>query len=139
MKVSLFFKILAMLLIPLAISCSQDKKEEKNVDGNLQNLHQQEASVQSQEGLPTVIDFYATWCGPCNMIRPTFEELENEFKGEVNFVSLNVDKYQEEASKYGVESIPTFVYLDADGKEIGRMVGADKDALRNSVKSLAAK
>lgn len=69
-----------------------------------------------------VIDFYADWCGPCQMMKPVIEELEKELAGKVEFVKVNVDEDQATASKYGVMSIPTFV-IEKDGKEIDRKIG----------------
>lgn len=68
------------------------------------------------------LDFWAPWCGPCNMMKPVIEELEKELEGKVEFVKVNVDEDQQTASKYGVMGIPTFV-IEKDGKEISRKTG----------------
>ncbi|OLD12716.1 MAG: thioredoxin [Crenarchaeota archaeon 13_1_40CM_2_52_14] len=57
--------------------------------------------------VPVFVDFYADWCGPCNMIAPTIEALSEEYEGKVKFVKINVDTNQELAMKYDVMSIPT--------------------------------
>lgn len=90
-----------------------------------------------QQGLPTVIDFYATWCGPCKAISPFFEKLKGEYSDKVNFVSIDVDQDTETAMKYSVSAMPTFVFLDADGNEIKRIVGADPEGLSSAVEDLA--
>lgn len=90
-----------------------------------------------QQGLPTVIDFYATWCGPCKAISPVFEKLKGEYSDKVNFVSIDVDQDTETAMKYSVSAMPTFVFLDADGNEIKRIVGADPEGLSSAVEDLA--
>ena len=69
----------------------------------------------------TVVDFYATWCGPCRMLSPILEELSNE-KENVKFVSVDVDEAGELAEKYGVQSIPCVVIFK-DGKEYTRSIG----------------
>ena len=69
-----------------------------------------------------LVDFYADWCGPCQMAGPVLEELDKELTGKVKFGKLDVDKNQAIAAKYGVMSIPT-VILFKDGKEVGRQVG----------------
>lgn len=69
-----------------------------------------------------LLDFYAQWCGPCNMMKPMLEELEKELAGKVEVIRIDVDENQAEASRYGVMSIPTFVALK-DDKEIGRKIG----------------
>ena len=70
-----------------------------------------------------LIDFYADWCGPCVVMEPVIEELEKEMAGQVNIRKVDVDKDQEEASKYGVMSIPTYIILK-DGKEVDRFIGS---------------
>lgn len=74
--------------------------------------------------LPTVIDFNATWCGPCKKMKPIFERLAKEFKGKYNFVSIDIDKFQEIAEKYKIQAVPTFIILDEDGIEVNRITGA---------------
>lgn len=69
-----------------------------------------------------LLDFWAPWCGPCQMMKPVVEELEKEFEGKVQIVKINVDENQEESAKYGVMSIPTFIVLK-DDQEIGRKIG----------------
>lgn len=67
-----------------------------------------------------VVDFYATWCGPCKMFGPIFEEASNE--KDMNFIKLNVDDYSDIAREYGVMSIPTII-LFKDGGEVKRTTG----------------
>lgn len=146
------FKFIYAILCTLLIICASCGRKEGGVNKNIPMAPENEAATEianhvdndstltaNGKNLPTVIDFYATWCGPCNAIRPVFEDLEKEYSSSVRFVSVNVDHEQELANKYGVESIPTFVFLDSEGHEVGRQVGADPDALRNTVKSMAAK
>lgn len=70
-----------------------------------------------------LLDFYADWCGPCVVMKPVLEELEKEMASTVKITKIDVDQKQEEASKYGVMSIPTYVILK-DGKEVDRFIGA---------------
>lgn len=67
-----------------------------------------------------VVDFYATWCGPCKMFGPIFEEVSNS--SDINFIKLDVDKSREIAREYGVMTIPTII-LFKDGKEVKRYTG----------------
>ncbi|MCL5784832.1 MAG: thioredoxin [Patescibacteria group bacterium] len=69
-----------------------------------------------------LLDFWAPWCGPCQMMNPVIEELEKELAGKVEIEKINVDEKAEEAARYGVMSIPTYVVLK-DGKEVGRKIG----------------
>lgn len=72
--------------------------------------------------IPVLVDFYADWCGSCQMAGPVLKELAKEFEGKVKFGKLNVDESQPIAAKYAVMSIPT-VILFKDGKETSRQVG----------------
>lgn len=68
-----------------------------------------------------LLDFYADWCGPCQMLKPTIEEFEKAHP-EVKVTPINIDEEEELAEKYGVSSIPCLVVLK-DGDEIKREVG----------------
>jgi len=69
-----------------------------------------------------MVDFWATWCGPCRMAGPVIDELSTEYSGKALVAKLDVDAEPEIAGKYGVMSIPT-VILFKDGVEVGRQVG----------------
>jgi len=69
-----------------------------------------------------LVDFWATWCGPCRAAGPIIEELSKEYAGKILVGKVDVDHEQELAAKYGVMSIPTII-LFKDGVEIGRQVG----------------
>lgn len=75
-----------------------------------------------QNKLPTLVDFYADWCGPCRMAEPILEELSESYKEKVEIVKLNVDENKVSSTKFGVMSIPTTI-LFKNGKEVGRQVG----------------
>lgn len=82
---------------------------------------------------PTLVDFYADWCGPCRAMEPVVEEVADEFAGRANVVKVNVDESPELAVQYGVQSIPTFVVV-RDGQATKRLVGVQsKQALANAV------
>ena len=84
-----------------------------------------------------VVDFYATWCGPCKQIAPKFEKMAASMP-HVQFVKVDVDQCKEVSQKYSVTSMPTFKMLKG-GKEVGSMSGADDNALRDKVEGLAGK
>lgn len=72
---------------------------------------------------PVLVDFFADWCGPCQMMAPIVEEMINEYKGQkVKVGKLNIDENQEVASKYNIMSIPTFLIFK-DGKVADRKTG----------------
>lgn len=75
-----------------------------------------------QAAQPVIIDFWATWCGPCQMMGPVVEELADEIP-DVKFCKVNVDEQPELAAKFGVMSIPTFIMIK-DGKEVKKTMGA---------------
>lgn len=88
-----------------------------------------------QSEKPVVLDLFATWCGPCKMLRPVLEELSEEHN-EVKFVSVDVDEESEIAMKYGVSSIPCLVFLK-NGEEVDRSVGfRPKDAIEDVIGTL---
>jgi len=82
-----------------------------------------------------LIDFYADWCGPCQVMKPTFEELKNEYEGRVEFITDDVEQEGTRSGEFGVMSIPTFVILK-DGEEADRRIGAmPKEQLKSWLES----
>ncbi|THH11922.1 hypothetical protein EW145_g363 [Phellinidium pouzarii] len=82
-------------------------------------------------GKLTVIDFHATWCGPCKTIAPTYEDLARRYTN-VNFLKCDVDEAQEVAQRYRVTAMPTFVFLK-NSSQVGSVRGADAVALKGAV------
>lgn len=74
-----------------------------------------------------LLDYKANWCGPCRMMEPVIEELKKELNGKVEVVEIDVDEKPEDAAKYGVMSIPTYIVLK-DEKEVGRKIGVTSKA-----------
>ena len=87
-------------------------------------LHLNESEF--NEKIPTapiaMVDFWATWCGPCKMLAPVVEDFGKKYEGKALIGKVDVDENQALAGKYGVMSIPTVIFFK-DGKEIGRKVG----------------
>ena len=75
-----------------------------------------------QSELPVLADFYADWCGPCQMLAPVIRQLAEEYEGKLKVVKVNVDKAPELAASYGIAYIPTLLYL-RDGQVKGSSVG----------------
>ena len=83
----------------------------------------------------TLVDFWATWCGPCRMIAPVVEQIATENEGKLRVGKLDVDANGATAMKYGVMSIPTLI-LFKDGKPVERLVGyMPKDRLMTRIKA----
>ncbi len=96
-----------------------------------------EAQVEKTNGV-TVVDFWATWCGPCRMIAPILDQLAVEFEGKVKVTKLDVDNNQKTAVRFNVRSIPTLLFFK-DGKLVDQVVGAvPKSALAEKFKKHAA-
>ena len=81
-----------------------------------------ESEVLNNEG-PVLVDFFATWCGPCKMVAPLLEQVSEEMGDKIKIGKLDIDQSPELASKYGVMSIPTFIMFK-DGKEVAKNVGS---------------
>ena len=84
--------------------------------------------------IPVVLDFWATWCGPCMMLGPIMEELDGEMR-DVKFCKVNVDEERELAMEYGVQSIPMLLFVK-NGEIAGTSIGyADKASIRARIEA----
>ncbi|WP_107667140.1 thioredoxin [Cyanothece sp. BG0011] len=77
----------------------------------------------STSTVPVLVDFYATWCGPCQMMSPILEQVGTQMRNRVQVVKIDTDKYPGIASKYGIQSLPTLV-LFKQGQPVERIEGA---------------
>jgi len=66
--------------------------------------------------LPCIIDFYADWCGPCKMVEPILEELAEEYQGKLNIYRVDTSAEQQLAASFGIQSIPTILFVPVKGK-----------------------
>ena len=81
----------------------------------------------AKENKLVVVDFTASWCGPCRVIAPAFAEFAKKFRGAV-FLKVDVDEVEKVAAEYSVEAMPTFLFLK-NGEVVDKVVGAKKDDL----------
>lgn len=76
-----------------------------------------------QSAIPVIVDFWAPWCGPCKMVAPTLDKLAKEYTGKLLVAKVNTDDNPDWAMRYGVQGIPTMLFV-AGGKIVHRQVGA---------------
>lgn len=89
-----------------------------------------------QKGMPAMVDFWATWCGPCRMVGPTVEELAKEYEGKAVVAKVDVDTNQGVAAEYGIRNIPTILFFK-DGQVVDKVVGVvPKSQLEQKLKAI---
>jgi thioredoxin len=99
--------------------------------------------------LPAIVDFWAEWCAPCRMVAPVLEELSREYEGKINIYKVNTENEQELAAAFGIQSIPSLLFIPTDGQpqmaagalpkdafvkiidEVLKVAPADKESVKN--------
>jgi thioredoxin len=79
--------------------------------------------------LPAIVDFWAEWCGPCRMVAPVLEELSKEYEGKINIYKVNTENEQELAAAFGIQSIPSLLFIPLDEQPQMAAGALPKDAL----------
>lgn len=88
---------------------------------------------------PAIIDFYATWCRPCKMTAPVVEELAKDYQGKIDFYKVDIDKEQELATIFGIQSIPTFLFIPVKGQPTAQMGAMEKEDFEKIIKQVLLK
>jgi len=110
--------------------CKQSLLDTKPLDLNKNNFD--EVIVNSE--IPVIVDFWAPWCGPCQMMAPTFEKTAIKFPLKALFTKVNTENEQELGGRFGIRSIPTIIVFK-NGKEVQRVSGALDEANLNQLAS----
>lgn len=98
------------------------------------NTNSFNAEVERSSGV-VVVDFFATWCGPCKMLGPIFESLSKELGSKAKFVKVDIDQSLEIANKYRISSVPTMIVFK-DGKPVDTLIGfMPKEKIASKIKS----
>jgi len=82
---------------------------------------------------PAIIDFYADWCAPCRMVAPILEELKEEFGDKLDIYKINTEQEQELAGMFGVQSIPSLLFVPSDGQPQMAMGALPKDTFKKAI------
>lgn len=85
------------------------------------------------EGLPAIVDFYADWCGPCKMVAPILEELSKEYENRLVIYKVNTDTEQELSAIFGIQSIPTMLFIGANGEPMMQPGALPKHVLKQVI------
>lgn len=88
---------------------------------------------------PVIIDFYATWCGPCRRVAPILQELAKEYKGKVTIYKVDTDKERELAQNMGIQSLPTILFIPTEGKPQAMVGAADKETFKKAIEEYLLK
>lgn len=135
----------AVLLLSACSGSSQDNnKDPKQQDDTLQMVSTETMLLDTTangttaavtDGTPLVVDFYATWCGPCKKLAPVFAQLEKKYAGKVKFRTVDVDKEKALADKYQIEGVPTvIVFGDTSmNRVLDRVTGYDPAGIEAAI------
>ncbi len=86
--------------------------------------------------LPCLIDFYADWCQPCKMVAPILDELSEEYKGKLNIYKIDTEDQQELAAMFGIQSIPSLLFVPKDGQPQMAQGALPKDTFKQAFKDV---
>ncbi|CAO1378447.1 unnamed protein product [Diamesa serratosioi] len=96
-----------------------------------------ESKLEAAGDLLVLVDFHATWCGPCKFIAPKLEEFSNTYADKLVIVKVDVDECEELAMKYNISSMPTFIFIK-NGKQVESFSGANAEKLEKFIIQLTS-
>ena len=141
-------KILASLIVLFALvstSCAQSQKEEKKEEASVVQMNKQmfldkvfdyttgATEWKYQGDKPCVIDFYATWCGPCRMVAPILKDLAKEYGDSIVIYKVDTDMEKELSMAMGIQSLPTIVFIPQTGQPQVIVGAADKATFKRAI------
>lgn len=88
---------------------------------------------------PAIIDFYATWCGPCKMLAPVLEELAKEYNGKIDIYKVNVEDEEELASVFNIRSVPSILFIPMNGAPQMAQGALPKPSLKDAIENVLLK
>lgn len=88
---------------------------------------------------PAIIDFYATWCGPCKMLGPVLDELAAEYEGQIDIYKVNVEEEEELSALFGIRSVPSILFIPMEGQPQMAQGAMPKPALKEAIHSVLLK
>lgn len=88
---------------------------------------------------PAIIDFYATWCGPCKMLAPVLDELAAEYEGQIDIYKVNVEEEEELSALFSIRSVPSILFIPMEGQPQMAQGAMPKPALKEAIHSVLLK
>jgi len=98
--------------------------------------YEQNKEWQFEGELPCIIDFYADWCGPCKMVEPVLQELAQEYQGKLNIYRVDTDAQQELAAAFGIQSIPSLLFVPLNDKPQMAVGALPKNSIKKAMNEI---
>ncbi len=129
---------LTLLLTLLTPGCAPESDMGRDT-ANIKNVGTAEFEAEVlKASSPVVVDFYATWCGPCKRLAPIMEDLAESYKSKVKFVKVDIDNASELANQYQIEGVPTVIFYQG-GKVASKVVGlVPREVLKGKIEALSS-
>lgn len=128
-----------MLLLAafIFVGCSSKNESKAAEKEDVKNVIA--TTIDSQSG-PLIIDFTASWCGPCRQMKPIVAELSRKYMNQIKIVEVDVDDNDDISYQYGIEAIPTYIFIEKSGKEHSRLIGLQtKETLEQHISAIIGK